>query len=99
MADGVSGVITKQNLDWNVGLIDDGEHGYVSYTFNFNQNGTFFLNKRFFWWCWDESYVYKGTWKLNNLGNISFVSILVRDVVERLSSTVYDKDDGGEDWR
>lgn len=88
MADGVSGVITKQNLIGTWGAyIDDGEYGYVSYTFNFNQDGTFSFSKKDSG-SKDESYAYTGTWKLNNLGNI-ICQYSGEDVVEKLSSLLF----------
>lgn len=96
MADGVSGVITKQNLIGTWGAyIDDGEHGYVSYTFNFNQNGTFSFLTKDSSGGKDESYAYKGTWKLNNLGNIICQYSGEGCSGKAVLSTVYDKDDGG----
>lgn len=96
MADGVSGVITKQNLIGTCGAyIDDGEHGYVSYTFNFNQNGTFSFLTKDSSGGKDESYAYKGTWKLNNLGNIICQYSGEGCSGKAVLSTVYDKDDGG----
>lgn len=95
MADGVSGVITKQNLIGTWGAyIDYGKDGYVSYTFNFNQDGTFsFLKKDSD--SKDESYAYTGTWKLNNLGNIICQYSGEGRSGKAVLSTVYDKDDGG----
>lgn len=95
MADGVSGVITKQNLIGTWGAyIDYGEYGYDSYTFNFNQDGTFSYSKKGYGKS-DESYAYTGTWKLNNLGNIICQYSGEGCSGKAVLSTVYDKDDGG----
>lgn len=74
--------------------IDDGEYGYVSYTFNFNQDGTFSFSKKDSG-SKDESYAYTGTWKLNNLGNIICQYSGEGCSGKAVLSTVYDKDDGG----
>ena len=95
MADGVSGVITKQNLIGTWGAyIDYGEYRYVSYTFNFNQDGTFSYSKKDSEGE-DRSYVCTGTWKLNNLGNIIFQYSGEGRSGKTVQPTVYDKDDGG----
>ena len=95
MADGVSGVITKQNLIGTWGAyIDYGEYGYVSYTFNFNQDGTFSYSKKDSD-AEDRSYACTGTWKLNNLGNIIFQYSGEGRSGKTVQPTVYDKDDGG----
>ena len=95
MADGVSGVITKQNLigTWGV-YIDYGKYGNVSYTFNFNQDGTFSYSKKDSDGE-DKSYACTGTWKLNNLGNIICQYSGEGRSGKAVLSTVYDKDDGG----
>ena len=95
MADGVSGVITKQNLigTWGV-YIDYGKDGNVSYTFNFNQDGTFSYSKKDSDGE-DKSYACTGTWKLNNLGNIICQYSGKGRSGKEVLSTVYDKDDGG----
>ena len=95
MADGVSGVITKQNLigTWGV-YIDYGKDGNVSYTFNFNQDGTFSYSKKDSD-AEDRSYACTGTWKLNNLGNIIFQYSGEGRSGKTVQPTVYDKDDGG----
>ena len=95
MADGVSGVITKQNLIGTWGAyIDYGEYRYVSYTFNFNQDGTFSYSKKDSEGE-DRSYACTGTWKLNNLGNIIFQYSGEGRSGKTVQPTVYDKDDGG----
>ena len=95
MADGVSGVITKQNLigTWGV-YIDYGKDGNVSYTFNFNQDGTFSYSKKDSDGE-DKSYACTGTWKLNNLGNIICQYSGKGRSGKEVLSTVYDKDEGG----
>ena len=68
MADGVSGVITKQNLigTWGGSRIDDKDKA-IHYTFVLEANGKFVYTCKGY-----ETEVYTGTWKINNLGFITF---------------------------
>ena len=67
MADGVSGVITKQELigTWGGSIIDGSSTNH--YTFALEANGNFVYT-----WKGYETRVNTGTWKINNLGFITF---------------------------
>lgn len=93
MADGINGVITKQKLlgTW-VAIDNDGREGKTTYSFVFNQDGTFTYHKKDDY----DNDTYTGTWKLNNLGNIIFDTVKGKyHSGKTVLPTVYDKEDEG----
>ena len=102
IADGVRGVLSKRQLigTWSTSSTDKGSVTY--YTVNLEKDGSFSYT------CKDsyESEYYSGTWKVNNLGFITFnvtkASPNTGYVGKRVMFAVYDKDDkslylGGND--
>ena len=93
IADGVRGVLTKRQLigTWSTSCTDKGSVTY--YTVNLEKDGSFSYTRK-------DSYrseYYSGTWKVNNLGFITFnVTKASPDtgyVGKRVMFAVYDKDD------
>ena len=102
MADGVNGVITKNNLigTWTASRVEKDYKTY--YTFVLEANGNFVYTRKE---MGSETYVEecKGTWKINNLGFISFnVTSGPYNIGKYVMFSVYDKEDkslylGGND--
>lgn len=102
IADGVRGVLTKRQLigTWKASR---GEKGSLTYhTFNLEKDGSFSYSRKDSY----ESEYYSGTWKVNNLGFITFnvtkASPYTDKVGKYVMFAVYDKDDkslylGGND--
>ena len=102
IADGVRGALTKRQLigTWSTSRTDEGSVTY--YTVNLEKDGSFSYTRK----GSHESEYYSGTWKVNNLGFITFnVTKASPDtgyVGKRVMFAVYDKDDkslylGGND--
>ena len=102
IADGVRGVLTKRQLigTWSTSRTDKGSVTY--YTVNLEKDGSFSYTRK----GSHESEYYSGTWKVNNLGFITFnVTKASPDtgyVGKRVMFAVCDKDDkslylGGND--
>jgi len=92
MADGVNGVITKHKLvgTW-VAVNEYEDHGAIerdTFTFVFNQDGTFSYNCDIY----DDSEIVTGTWKLDNLGNIVCGNLNSKESSKTAFATVYDKE-------
>ena len=93
IADGVRGVLSKRQLigTWSTNSTDKGS--VIYYTVNLEKDGSFSYT------CKDsyESEYYSGTWKVNNLGFITFnvtkASPNTGYVGKRVMFAVYDKDD------
>lgn len=102
IADGVRGVLTKRQLigTWKASR---GEKGSLTYhTFNLEKDGSFSYSRKDDY----KSEYYSGTWKVNNLGFITFnvtkASPYTDEVGKYVMFSVYDKDDkslylGGND--
>ena len=102
IADGIRGVLTKRQLigTWKASR---GEKGSLTYhTFNLEKDGSFSYSRKDSY----ESEYYSGTWKVNNLGFITFnvtkASPYTDKVGKYVMFAVYDKDDkslylGGND--
>lgn len=102
IADGIRGVLTKRQLigTWKASR---GEKGSLTYhTFNLEKDGSFSYSRKDDY----ESEYYSGTWKVNNLGFITFnvtkASPYTDEVGKYVMFSVYDKDDkslylGGND--
>ena len=102
IADGVRGVLTKRQLigTWKASR---GEKGSLTYhTFNLEKDGSFSYSRKDDY----EPEYYSGTWKVNNLGFITFnvtkASPYTDKVGKYVMFAVYDKDDkslylGGND--
>ena len=102
IADGVRGVLTKRQLigTWSTSRTDKGSITY--YTFNLEKDGSFSYTRKNDY----EPEYYSGTWKVNNLGFITFnvtkASPYTESVGKYVMFSVYDKDDnslylGGND--
>ena len=102
IADGVRGVLSKRQLigTWSTSSTDKGS--VIYYTVNLEKDGSFSYTRK----GSHESEYYSGTWKVNNLGFITFnVTKASPDtgyVGKRVMFAVYDKDDkslylGGND--
>ena len=98
MADGINGVITKNNLigTWTATQVEKDYKTY--YTFVLEANGNFVYTFS------DGTNVEecKGTWKINNLGFISFNASGPYKIGKFVMFSVYDKEDkslylGGND--
>lgn len=102
IADGIRGVLTKRQLigTWKASR---GEKGSLTYhTFNLEKDGSFSYSRKDDY----EPEYYSGTWKVNNLGFITFnvtkASPYTDEVGKYVMFSVYDKDDkslylGGND--
>ena len=102
IADGIRGVLTKRQLigTWKASR---GEKGSLTYhTFNLEKDGSFSYSRKDDY----EPEYYSGTWKVNNLGFITFnvtkASSYTDKVGKYVMFAVYDKDDkslylGGND--
>ena len=102
IADGIRGVLTKRQLigTWKASR---GEKGSLTYhTFNLEKDGSFSYSRKDDY----EPEYYSGTWKVNNLGFITFnvtkASPYTDKVGKYVMFAVYDKDDkslylGGND--
>ena len=102
IADGVRGALTKRQLigTWSTSRTDEGSVTY--YTVNLEKDGSFSYTRKDSY----ESEYYSGTWKVNNLGFITFnvtkASPYTDKVGKYVMFAVYDKDDkslylGGND--
>ena len=93
IADGVRGVLSKRQLigTWSTSSTDKGS--VIYYTVNLEKDGSFSYTRK----GRHESEYYSGTWKVNNLGFITFnVTKASPDtgyVGKRVMFAVYDKDD------
>ena len=101
MADGINGVIPKNNLigTWTASRVEKDYKTY--YTFVLEANGNFVYTRKE---IGPETYVEecKGTWKINNLGFISFNASGPYKIGKFVMFSVYDKEDkslylGGND--
>ena len=102
IADGIRGVLTKRQLigTWKASR---GEKGSLTYhTFNLEKDGSFSYSRKDDY----EPEYYSGTWKVNNLGFITFnvtkASPYTESVGKYVMFSLYDKDDntlylGGND--
>lgn len=102
IADGVRGVLTKRQLTgtWKASREEKGSLTY--HTFNLEKDGSFSYTRKDDY----EPEYYSGTWKVNNLGFITFnvtkASPYTDEVGKFVMFSVYDKDDnslylGGND--
>ena len=102
IADGVRGVLTKRQLigTWKASREEKGSLTY--HTFNLEKDGSFSYSHKGDY----EPEYYSGTWKVNNLGFITFnvtkASPYTGEVGKYVMFSVYDKDDkslylGGND--
>lgn len=102
IADGVRGVLTKRQLigTWKASREEKGSLTY--HTFNLEKDGSFSYSRKDDY----EPEYYSGTWKVNNLGFITFnvtkASPYTGEVGKYVMFSVYDKDDkslylGGND--
>ena len=102
IADGVRGVLTKRQLigTWKASREEKGSLTY--HTFNLEKDGSFSYSRKDDY----EPEYYSGTWKVNNLGFITFnvtkASPYTDKVGKYVMFAVYDKDDkslylGGND--
>ena len=102
IADGVRGVLTKRQLvgTWKASREEKGSLTY--HTFNLEKDGSFSYTRKDGY----EPEYYSGTWKVNNLGFITFnvtkASPYTEEVGKFVMFSVYDKDDnslylGGND--
>ena len=103
IADGMRGVLTKRQLigTWKASREEKGSLTY--HTFNLEKDGSFSYSRK------DDDYepeYYSGTWKVNNLGFITFnvtkASPYTESVGKYVMFSLYDKDDntlylGGND--
>ena len=93
IADGVRGVLTKRQLigTWKASREEKGSLTY--HTFNLEKDGSFSYSRKDDY----EPEYYSGTWKVNNLGFITFnvtkASPNTGYVGKRVMFAVYDKDD------
>ena len=93
IADGVRGALTKRQLigTWSTSSTDKGS--VIYYTVNLEKDGSFSYTRK----GSHESEYYSGTWKVNNLGFITFnvtkASPNTGYVGKRVMFAVYDKDD------
>lgn len=102
IADGIRGVLTKRQLigTWKASREEKGSLTY--HTFNLEKDGSFSYSRKDDY----EPEYYSGTWKVNNLGFITFnvtkASPYTESVGKYVMFSVYDKDDkslylGGND--
>lgn len=102
IADGVRGVLSKRQLigTWKASRVEKGSLTY--HTFNLEKDGSFSYTRKDDY----EPEYYSGTWKVNNLGFITFnvtkASPYTESVGKYVMFSVYDKDDnslylGGND--
>ena len=102
IADGIRGVLTKRQLigTWKASREEKGSLTY--HTFNLEKDGSFSYSRKDDY----EPEYYSGTWKVNNLGFITFnvtkASSYTDKVGKYVMFAVYDKDDkslylGGND--
>lgn len=102
IADGIRGVLTKRQLigTWKASREKNGSLTY--HTFNLEKDGSFSYSRKDDY----EPEYYSGTWKVNNLGFITFnvtkASPYTVEVGKYVMFSVYDKDDkslhlGGND--
>ena len=102
IADGIRGVLTKRQLigTWKASREEKGSLTY--HTFNLEKDGSFSYSRKDDY----KSEYYSGTWKVNNLGFITFnvtkASPYTDKVGKYVMFAVYDKDDkslylGGND--
>lgn len=102
IADGIRGVLTKRQLIgiWKASREEKGSLTY--HTFNLEKDGSFSYSRKDDY----EPEYYSGTWKVNNLGFITFnvtkASPYTGEVGKYVMFSVYDKDDkslylGGND--
>ena len=102
IADGVRGALTKRQLigTWSTSRTDEGS--VIYYTVNLEKDGSFSYTRK----GSHESEYYSGTWKVNNLGFITFnvtkASPYTESVGKYVMFSLYDKDDntlylGGND--
>ena len=102
IADGIRGVLTKRQLigTWKASREEKGSLTY--HTFNLEKDGSFSYTRKDSY----ESEYYSGTWKVNNLGFITFnvtkASPYTESVGKYVMFSLYDKDDntlylGGND--
>lgn len=102
IADGIRGVLTKRQLigTWKASREEKGSLTY--HTFNLEKDGSFSYSRKDDY----KSEYYSGTWKVNNLGFITFnvtkASPYTDEVGKYVMFSVYDKDDkslylGGND--
>ena len=102
IADGIRGVLTKRQLigTWKASREEKGSLTY--HTFNLENDGSFSYSRKDDY----EPEYYSGTWKVNNLGFITFnvtkASPYTGEVGKYVMFSVYDKDDkslylGGND--
>ena len=102
IADGVRGVLTKRQLigTWKASREEKGSLTY--YTVNLEKDGSFSYSRKDDY----EPEYYSGTWKVNNLGFITFnvtkASPYTESVGKYVMFSLYDKDDntlylGGND--
>ena len=102
IADGVRGVLTKRQLigTWKASREEKGSLTY--HTFNLEKDGSFSYSRKDDY----EPEYYSGTWKVNNLGFITFnvtkASPYTESVGKYFMFSLYDKDDkslylGGND--
>lgn len=102
IADGIRGVLTKRQLigTWKASREEKGSLTY--HTFNLEKDGSFSYSRKDDY----EPEYYSGTWKVNNLGFITFnvtkASPYTGEVGKYVMFSVYDKDDkslylGGND--
>lgn len=93
IADGIRGVLTKRQLigTWKASREEKGSLTY--HTFNLEKDGSFSYSRKDSY----ESEYYSGTWKVNNLGFITFnvtkASPYTDEVGKYVMFSVYDKDD------
>ena len=93
IADGVRGVLTKRQLvgTWKASREEKGSLTY--HTFNLEKDGSFSYTRKDGY----EPEYYSGTWKVNNLGFITFnvtkASPYTEEVGKFVMFSVYDKDD------
>ena len=102
IADGIRGVLTKRQLigTWKASREEKGSLTY--HTFNLEKDGSFSYSRKDDY----EPEYYSGTWKVNNLGFITFnvtkASPYTESVGKYVMFSLYDKDDntlylGGND--
>lgn len=102
IADGIRGVLTKRQLIGTWKASREGKGSLTYHTFNLEKDGSFSYSRKDDY----ESEYYSGTWKVNNLGFITFnvtkASPYTGEVGKYVMFSVYDKDDkslylGGND--
>lgn len=92
IADGIRGVLTKRQLigTWKASREEKGSLTY--HTFNLEKDGSFSYSRKDDY----KSEYYSGTWKVNNLGFITFnvtkASPYTDEVGKYVMFSVYDKD-------